>query len=48
MIVRLISELMWIGGAAGVAWLFPKTFVVIFGISAVITVTLRLVENSFK
>lgn len=45
---RLLSELALLAAAGLFAWFFPKTFLVISAISAVITIALRMVERSFK
>lgn len=47
-IPRALYELMWFGGAAIVAWFFPKTVLAIFAVAAVVTIALRIVEKTFE
>ena len=45
---QTLFDVLWLGAVGASAWYFPKTTLVIVGLSAVATIALRMVEKSFE
>jgi hypothetical protein len=39
------AELLWLGGAAALGWLAPRTFLAIQAVALLITISLRILEH---